>query len=65
MPFIQVKVAGALSREQKEKIVTGITQLMEDVAHKPPSATYIVIDEVKRANWAKNGALLGEEDTSS
>ena len=65
MPFIQVKVAGALSREQKEEIVTRITQLMEDVANKPPSATYIVIDEVKRANWAKNGALLGAEEPTS
>lgn len=65
MPFIQVKVAGTLSREQKEKIVTTITNLMEEVAHKPPSATYIVIDEVKRENWAKSGALLAEESSES
>ena len=63
MPFIQVKVAGALTREQKEKIVEGITDLMQEVAHKPPSATYIVIDEVKRENWAKNRALLAPEES--
>lgn len=58
MPFIEVKVAGQLSRDQKEKIVTGITDLMQEVANKPPEATYIVIDEVERANWAKSGSLL-------
>ena len=58
MPFVNVKVAGALTRTQKEQIVTGITQLMQDVAGKPPSATYIVIDEVDRGNWAKSGELL-------
>ena len=58
MPYINVKVAGSLTREQKETIVERITELMEEVAGKPPSATYIVIDEVSRGNWAKNGALL-------
>ena len=58
MPYINVRVAGELSREQKEEIVTDITNTMERVAGKPPSATYIVIDEVSRENWAKSGALL-------
>ena len=59
MPYINVRVAGALSREQKERIIEGITALMQEVAGKPPEATYIVIDEVDRANWAKAGKLLG------
>ena len=58
MPYINVKVAGALSTEQKREIVKGITQVMQDVAGKPPEATYIVIDEVSRENWAKAGKLL-------
>lgn len=58
MPYINVRVAGQLTREQKEEIVTDITNTMERVAGKPPEATYVVIDEVPRHNWAKKGQLL-------
>jgi 4-oxalocrotonate tautomerase len=58
MPYINVKVAGELSTEQKDQIVEEITSTMERVAGKPPAATYIVIDEVPRTNWAKGGERL-------
>ncbi len=58
MPYINVRVAGSLTQEQKAEIVTDITKTMERVAGKPPEATYIVIDEVPRTNWAKKGELL-------
>ncbi|WP_297889795.1 4-oxalocrotonate tautomerase family protein [Sulfurihydrogenibium sp.] len=58
MPYVNVKVAGKLTKEQKEKIVEGITKLLEEVANKPPQSTYVVIDEVDRENWGKGGKLL-------
>ena len=58
MPYINVRVAGTLTRKQKEDIVDGITRVMQQVAGKPPEATYITIDEVDRGNWAKSGKLL-------
>lgn len=58
MPYINVKVAGKLSRDQREQIVKEITDTMKRVAGKPESATYIVIDEVPRDQWAKGGELL-------
>ena len=61
MPYVNVKVAGKLTKEQKEKIVEGITKVLEEVANKPPSATYIVIEEVDRDNWAKGGKLLSNQ----
>jgi 4-oxalocrotonate tautomerase len=61
MPYVNVKVAGKLTKEQKEKIAEGITKVLEDVANKPPSATYIVIEEVDRENWAKGGKLLSNQ----
>ncbi|MBX7059308.1 MAG: 4-oxalocrotonate tautomerase family protein [Leptospirales bacterium] len=60
MPYISVRVAGALSAEQKRKIVARITQVMQEEAGKPPESTYIVIDEVSRDNWAKSGKILSE-----
>ena len=58
MPYIQLRVAGNLTKDQKKEIAQQFTQTMEDVANKPKSATYIVIEEVPRENWAKNGELL-------
>ncbi len=61
MPYVNVKVAGKLTKEQKEKLAEGITKVLEEVANKPPSATYIVIEEVDRDNWAKGGKLLSNQ----
>jgi 4-oxalocrotonate tautomerase len=60
MPYVEVKVAGKLTKEQKEKIAEGITKVLEEVANKPPQSTYIVIIEVDRENWAKGGKLLSD-----
>ncbi|WP_457639771.1 tautomerase family protein [Persephonella sp.] len=61
MPYVNVKVAGSLTKEQKKQIVEGITKLLEEVAGKPPSATYVVIEEIDRDNWGKGGKLLSEK----
>ena len=60
MPYVNVKVAGSLTREQKAKIAERVTKVLEEVAGKPPSATYVVIDEVDRGDWAVGGKLLSE-----
>jgi 4-oxalocrotonate tautomerase len=59
MPYINVKLAGSLTREQKAKIAEEITDTMERVAHKPKSYTYIVFDEVEMEDWAIAGKPLG------
>ena len=61
MPYVNVKVAGKLTKDQKRKIVEGVTKLLEEVAGKPPSATYLVIEEVDRENWGKGGELLSDK----
>jgi 4-oxalocrotonate tautomerase len=59
MPYINVKLAGSLTREQKAKIAEEITDTMERIAHKPKSYTYIVFDEVALEDWAIAGEPLG------
>jgi 4-oxalocrotonate tautomerase len=59
MPYINVKLAGSISREQKKQIAKEITETMQKHAHKPPSYTYIVFEEVKMEDWAIGGELLG------
>ena len=59
MPYINVKLAGNLNKEQKQEIAKEITDVMQRVANKPPSYTYIVFNEVASKDWAIGGNLLG------
>jgi len=59
MPFINVKLAGILNKDQKKQIAQEMTEVMQLVANKPASYTYIVFEEVKTEDWAIGGSLLG------
>ena len=59
MPYISLKVAGKLTREQKAAIAKEFASALEKIAGKPKDSTYLVIDEVERENWAKGDNLLG------
>ena len=61
MPYVNIRIAGTLSREQKSKIAAEITDTLERVAHKPASYTYITFEEVAEENWAVAGKLLDED----
>jgi len=60
MPYVNIRVAGKLSRKQKKRIVKGVTRVIAREANKPESAILIMIDELKRENIAKAGVLLDE-----
>ena len=49
MPFIKVKlIDGAFDHAQKQQIVTRLVEAMDSIDGKnPPSATWVVIEEVK------------------
>ena len=56
MPYINVKLAGKLDKNQKQE--KEITDVMQRVANKPASYTYIVFEEVESEDWAIGGNLL-------
>ncbi|MBM9603436.1 tautomerase family protein [Desulfopila inferna] len=60
MPYVNIRVAGELSREQKAEICRGVTDVIAKAANKPPESILIFIDEVVRENIAKSGKLLDE-----
>lgn len=62
MPYVNIRVAGRLTTEQKQQIATEITDTLERVAKKPRSYTYICFDELPDENWAVAGKLLSDED---
>lgn len=59
MPYINVKLVGKLDKNQKQEIAKEITDVMQRVAKKPASYTYIVFEEVESEDWAIGGNLLG------
>ncbi len=61
MPYVEVSLAGSATDEQKKQIASEITSTLEKVVGKPPSATYVVINEVSRKNWAVGGKMLDGE----
>jgi 4-oxalocrotonate tautomerase len=60
MPYINIKVAGKLTKDQKKIIADKVTAVMFEVAGKKPESTYIVFDQVEREDWAAGGKLLSE-----
>jgi 4-oxalocrotonate tautomerase len=58
MPYIDIKVAGELTNEQKSNIAAEVADTMERIANKPKPATYITFTQIPRDSWAKNGELL-------
>ncbi len=60
MPYVNIKLAGSVTREQKQQIAKEITETLERVAHKPKSYTYITFEEVAYEDWAIAGQLLDE-----
>lgn len=60
MPYVNIKLAGEVTREQKAQIAKEITETLERVSHKPKSYTYITFEEVAYEDWAIAGQLLDE-----
>lgn len=60
MPYVNIRVAGTLTRDQKKKIAAEITDTLERTAHKPKVYTYIAFDELVDENWAIGGHFLDE-----
>lgn len=58
MPYVDIKVAGSLSVDQKNAIAHDVATSLKNHADKPFSATYVTFTEIPRNSWAKNGELL-------
>ncbi len=62
MPVVSIKLAGKLTRAQKQAIAEEITATLEKHAGKPARYTYIAFEELPDENWAIAGVLLDEDD---
>ena len=58
MPYVNIRLAGTLSKEQKKEICSGVTDVISKVANKPKDSILIFIDEDLHENIAQGGKLL-------
>ncbi|AMK12492.1 2-hydroxymuconate tautomerase family protein [Pseudodesulfovibrio indicus] len=61
MPFVNIRITreGA-TKEQKERLIQGVTDLLADVLGKNPKTTFVIIDEVDTDNWGIAGESVTE-----
>ena len=61
MPYVNIKLTReGVSKDQKARLVAGVTALLQDTLGKNPATTVIVIDEVDTDNWGIAGELVTE-----
>ena len=69
MPYIKIELTReGVTREQKRKMIQGITQLVSDTLNKDPMLTHVVIQEIDTDNWGYNGeqvSIMREQGISS
>ena len=58
MPYVNIRVAGSLDKQQKEQICAGVTEVIAKVANKPNDSIIIFIDELPHENIGAGGKLL-------
>ncbi|PAF54192.1 4-oxalocrotonate tautomerase [Helicobacter sp. 13S00482-2] len=62
MPYVDIKVGGKLSAEQKREIARDVSESLQRVARKPKESVYISFTEFDRDSFAKGEKLLTDLD---
>lgn len=61
MPFVQIDVTrDGVTKEQKQQLIKGVTQLLKDVLNKDFHLTHVIITEVDTDNWGVGGEQVTE-----
>lgn len=61
MPYVKIEVTReGVTREQKQKLIQGVTLLLSEILNKPAHLTHIVIAEIETDNWGVGGEQVSE-----
>ena len=61
MPYVNIKVTrDGVTKEQKQQLIAGVTDLLHKILDKNPQLTHIVIDEIDLDNWGYKGLQTSE-----
>lgn len=62
MPYVDIKVGGKLTKEQKREIAKDVSESLQKVANKAKESVYISFTEFERDSFAKGENLLSDLD---
>lgn len=61
MPYVKIEVTrDGVTKEQKQELIHGVTQLLYEVLNKDPQLTHVTIDEIDTDNWGVGGEQVTE-----
>lgn len=56
MPYVNIRITDeGVTPEQKQRLISGATGLLQEVLGKNPATTVVVIDELPTDNWGIGG----------
>ena len=56
MPYVKIEVTReGITREQKQTLIKGVTDLITDTLNKDPHLTHVVIQEIDMDDWGYAG----------
>ncbi|WP_259070148.1 tautomerase family protein [Mucilaginibacter sp. X4EP1] len=56
MPYVKIEVTReGVTREQKQQLIKGVTDVITTVLNKDPNLTHVVIQEIDLDNWGYAG----------
>ncbi|MNF73729.1 putative tautomerase [compost metagenome] len=56
MPYVKIELTReGVTREQKQELISGITNLITEVLNKDPHLTHVVIQEIELDDWGYAG----------
>lgn len=63
MPFVNIKITqenGEPTKEQKQQLIEGVTELLAKVLNKNKASTVVIIDEIQTDNYGLGGKSITE-----
>jgi 4-oxalocrotonate tautomerase family enzyme len=61
MPYVNIQVTDeGVTADERRQLIEGVTELLERVLRKPPSTTYVVIQEIALDAWGVGGKTVAE-----
>jgi len=59
MPYVKIEVTReGVTREQKQQLIKGVTDLITNVLNKDPHLTHVVIQEIGLDDWGYAGEMV-------
>lgn len=61
MPYVKIEVTReGVTKEQKQQIIKGVTDVISEVLDKDPQLTFVVIQEFDLDDWGLGGEQVSE-----